>query len=232
MAISESQLSANRANAQLSTGPRTEAGKNASRLNATRHGVTRQVMIMPEPQMQAYRDFEKEHQIAWAPANHIELQLVQTLIDTQWRMSSGRAWELSLFADTHEKFADRIETERPEVQDAMAAMQALTYKADQLRLLSLYEQRINRTFQTTFKQLREVQAERKEREEKEMHQASMIQRMMKMKGETYNPADDGFVISTKRFERFQSHETHFSEAVIAANAGYNLEKFKAAVAKQ
>jgi hypothetical protein len=67
----------------------------------------------------------------------------------------------------------------------MAAMQALTYKADQLRLLSL-------------KQLRELQVERK------------------MKGETYNPADDGFVFSTKTFERFQSRETHFSEALIAA----------------
>src|ERR1700736_3034827 len=111
-------------------------------------------------------------------------------------MNSGRVWELSLFADAHEKFADRIETEQPEVQDAMAAMQTLTYKANQLKLLSLYEQRINRTFQTAFKQLRELRAERKEREQKEMHQASMIQKTIKMKEETYKPADDGFVIST------------------------------------
>src|SRR5450759_5151647 len=39
MAISDSQLAANRANAQRSIGPRTEAGKNASRLNAFRHRI-------------------------------------------------------------------------------------------------------------------------------------------------------------------------------------------------
>jgi hypothetical protein len=84
-------------------------------------------MIMPEPQMQAYRDFEKEQQTAWAPANAIELLLVQTLIDTQWRMNSGRAWELSLFADAHENFADSMQAGRPEVQDVIAAMHTLTY---------------------------------------------------------------------------------------------------------
>jgi hypothetical protein len=230
MSISPERLDANRANAQLSTGPRTEAGKKASRLNATRHRVTQQVMIMPEPQMQAYRDFDKEQQMAYAPANPIERQLVQTLIDTQWRMNSGRAWEMSLFADTHEKFADRIETERPDVQAAMAAMHALTYKADQLRLLSLYEQRLNRTFFTTFKQLRELQAERKERERSEMQQASLIHKMMTMKGEAYSPADDGFVFSTKRFERFQTYQVHWSEAIIAKQSGYNLKKFQAEVA--
>ena len=37
--ISERKLQANRANAQRSTGPRTEAGKAASRRNALKHGI-------------------------------------------------------------------------------------------------------------------------------------------------------------------------------------------------
>ena len=86
MAISEAQLAANRANAQNSTGPRSPEGKNVSRLNGTRHRVTQQVMIMPEPQMQAYLDFHKEQQEAHRPADPIEKQLVQTVIDTQWRL--------------------------------------------------------------------------------------------------------------------------------------------------
>lgn len=40
--ISERQLAANRANAQLSTGPRTDAGKAASSRNAWKHGRTSQ----------------------------------------------------------------------------------------------------------------------------------------------------------------------------------------------
>jgi hypothetical protein len=46
--LSDRQLRANNANAQLSTGPRTEEGKQVSRLNGLRHGLTGQVSIMTE----------------------------------------------------------------------------------------------------------------------------------------------------------------------------------------
>jgi hypothetical protein len=38
--MTAAQLAASRANAQLSTGPRTEEGKRRSSLNAFRHGLT------------------------------------------------------------------------------------------------------------------------------------------------------------------------------------------------
>jgi hypothetical protein len=229
MTLSEAQLRANRANAQKSTGPKTPEGKSKSRLNAFRHGITGQVINLPPEEMQAYLAFNKEQIQAHAPANPIEKQLAQTIIDTQWRLNASRAHELSLFADHHEKSEGMFQAERPEIEAAFTAMQVLSSKMNELKLISLYEQRLNRTLQTTMKQLDHRQAERKEREQKEMHKASMIQKMMTMKGEAYNPADDGFVFSTKRFEKFQSEETHFGEAVIAARVGYNLEKFKAAV---
>ena len=49
-----------------------------------------------------------------------------------------------------------------------------------------------------------MQAERKKREELEMHDAEHIEKVFKMKGEAYNLADDGFVFSTKKFEQFKS----------------------------
>ena len=121
MALSEAQLAANRANAQNSTGPRTPEGKNISRLNGTRHRVTQQVIIMPEPQMQAYLDLHKEQQEAHKPADPIEKQLVQTVIDTQWRLNCGRAWEMSLLADNHERFAGNTETDRSDVRQPWPA---------------------------------------------------------------------------------------------------------------
>jgi hypothetical protein len=45
----------NRANAQHSTGPRTSEGKRRSSMNAMRHGLTSQVIVMPDEDMQAYR---------------------------------------------------------------------------------------------------------------------------------------------------------------------------------
>jgi len=41
------QITANRANAQKSTGPRTGAGKSASRFNALRHGLDAKSVIIP-----------------------------------------------------------------------------------------------------------------------------------------------------------------------------------------
>jgi hypothetical protein len=71
-------------------------------------------MIMPEPQMQAYIGFHKEQQIAHAPADPIEKQMVQTIIDTQWRLNCARAWEL--FADNHDKFGHMVDADRPATQ--------------------------------------------------------------------------------------------------------------------
>jgi hypothetical protein len=99
---------------------------------------------------------------------------------------------MCLFTDNHEKFADLVDTERPEVQAAMTALLTLSKKANELRLMSLYEQRLNRTLLTTMKMLSERQAERKQRQEKEMEEANEIAKLFKMKGETYNPADDAF----------------------------------------
>ena len=45
MSLSNDKLNANRENSQKSTGPRTPEGKQRSRLNATRHGLTGQVSI-------------------------------------------------------------------------------------------------------------------------------------------------------------------------------------------
>ena len=57
--ISEKRLEANRRNALHSTGPRTEAGRNRSRMNALRHGLTGQVTTMTDEDRLAHDEFSK-----------------------------------------------------------------------------------------------------------------------------------------------------------------------------
>ncbi len=52
------QLEANRGNALKSTGPRTINGKQASRRNALRHGLTAETLIEPLEDAESYRAFE------------------------------------------------------------------------------------------------------------------------------------------------------------------------------
>ena len=55
----EQQIAANRLNAQLSTGPKTEAGRKRSSLNALSHGLTGQVTTMPDEDRAAHDQFSK-----------------------------------------------------------------------------------------------------------------------------------------------------------------------------
>lgn len=48
MTVSPERIAANKANAQKSTGPKTEAGKEASRANGTKHGLTGEGIVMAE----------------------------------------------------------------------------------------------------------------------------------------------------------------------------------------
>ena len=52
------QIEANRRNALKSTGPKTEAGKQTSRCNAVRHGLTAETVIGMLEDAEDYRQFE------------------------------------------------------------------------------------------------------------------------------------------------------------------------------
>jgi hypothetical protein len=55
---SAKQFEANRRNSLKSTGPKTEAGKQASRCNAVRHGLTAETLIGALEDAEDYKAFE------------------------------------------------------------------------------------------------------------------------------------------------------------------------------
>jgi hypothetical protein len=52
------QIDANRRNALRSTGPKTEAGKQVSRCNALRHGLTAETVVAALEDAEDYKAFE------------------------------------------------------------------------------------------------------------------------------------------------------------------------------
>ena len=79
-------MAANRANAQKSTGPRTNEGKAASKRNAVKHGIlSREVLVAGEDhqELTALQEwFEKDLQ----PVGPMEVMLVGQIVATHWRL--------------------------------------------------------------------------------------------------------------------------------------------------
>jgi len=65
----------NKANAQHSTGPRTAAGKQRSSLNAWRHGLTGQTVVLPTEDHSAYERHSQSFLDEYHPQGATETQL-------------------------------------------------------------------------------------------------------------------------------------------------------------
>jgi hypothetical protein len=222
-AISQKQLEANRRNAQKSTGPRTEAGKERSRLNAFRHHITGQVSTMTDPDQAAHEKFCKSIIAAWNPEGAMELQLAMSIATDQWRLNRASAIEENIFAlgVSNTCNASIMPPEaHPEIEDAMQQARVFTLEAKNLQLLTLYQQRIHRTMQKNIALLKEMQEEREAKRAAEMEEAKRLLQLSEMRNIPYEPTKDGFVFSndeiysaidkTRRLQRAaQTDFSHF-----------------------
>ena len=89
--MTASQLAASRANAQLSTGPRTEEGKRRSSLNAFRHGLTGQIVIHTPEDQAAFQKHCDAIRQALKPVGALETDLAQAVAEDKWRLNRARA---------------------------------------------------------------------------------------------------------------------------------------------
>src|SRR6266852_1427163 len=176
----------NRANARHSTGPKTEAGKQRSSLNALRHGLTGHTIVLPTEDLAAYERFTKRFFDDLKPIGILEEQLVQSLADTSWRLNRIPALENNLLALGFAEHSDHIITENPEVHAALAIAEALREQTRAFSALSMHGQRLSRQFERTLLQLRELQAERRAAEQAELTQNKQL---------TDDPSKAGFVFT-------------------------------------
>ena len=92
------QLQANRRNAQLSTGPRTDAGKAASSRNAVKHNLTGATFaILPGEDVDAFERLAREYRDEWKPKSPHELFLVNRMVQARWRLDRIARMEAEAF---------------------------------------------------------------------------------------------------------------------------------------
>jgi len=126
------------------------------------------------------RQFLEEYQ----PVTPTEAQLVQDLIDTSWRLNRIPLLE----ADVLNRAANPPDEQARGEFDIVDAHRLINS-------LSVQGHRLSRQFQKALDQLREIQADRRERERRELKEAAALLEHHKHKGLPWEPADDGFVFS-------------------------------------
>jgi hypothetical protein len=96
---SEKQIAANRANAKRSTGPNTSGGKARSRMNAWKHGLRAEKVVIAgedaEDLQAIQRALWEEHQ----PEPGMESLLVERLAHYAWRMRRAVVFEAALLRE-------------------------------------------------------------------------------------------------------------------------------------
>jgi anti-sigma-K factor RskA len=91
------QIEANRRNALKSTGPKTEAGKQASRCNALRHGLTAETVVGTLEDAEDYQAFEAAITADYDAQSAVERELVLRLASILWRLRRATIMESGLF---------------------------------------------------------------------------------------------------------------------------------------
>jgi hypothetical protein len=91
------QIEANRRNALKSTGPTSEEGKQQSRRNAVRHGLTAETVIGALEDAEDYKAFEAAIIADYDAESAVERELVLRLASVLWRLRRATTMETGLF---------------------------------------------------------------------------------------------------------------------------------------
>jgi hypothetical protein len=91
------QIDANRRNARKSTGPTTQEGKQRSRRNAVRHGLTAETVIGALEDAEDYKAFEAAIIADYDAQSAVERDLVLRLACLLWRLRRATTMETGLF---------------------------------------------------------------------------------------------------------------------------------------
>lgn len=162
---SAARIRANQQNSLRSTGPVTEAGKQASSANATAHGLTSQRIVLKGEDPAEYDAFRANLIREYNAQTETERVLVEDLAACSWRLARARRVETAVL--------ERIIGEAPDATEALA--DAFFDQSDDLVRLQRYVTTIERAYYRALDRLTRLQKDRKSQESKQSMQTTWLQ---------------------------------------------------------
>jgi len=148
--LTKKELAARRGNAQKSTGPITDAGRAKAAKNALKHGLFSRENVFPGESRRRFFRFARRMLEQLAPVGEIEVQLASRVVSLLWRLRRVNRLERDLLGRAEGDGEGRL--------------------ADNLRLVDAYvqvrrhEAQIDRAVFRTWRELKQFQAARREKE--------------------------------------------------------------------
>src|SRR5512146_14868 len=93
----EAQITANRLNAQKSTGPRTPEGKAISARNAIKHGLLGENIVVEGEDRNHFAFHREQMMRCLAPVNEVEITLADRLVGLSWRLQRVERLQVQAF---------------------------------------------------------------------------------------------------------------------------------------
>jgi hypothetical protein len=165
---SEAQIAANRANAQRSTGPTSEAGKAASARNALKHGLCAAKLTLDEEDGAEFEALRADYVARYRPAGLAEARLVDRIAQLAFRRERGSTMEAAAWRgyarggwilDKKERGRQRWHEDGDPTVAARATPIMNGVTAELLRI-TLYEGRMSRELQRLTAELEALQHRR------------------------------------------------------------------------
>jgi hypothetical protein len=180
----EAQVSANRANARKSTGPRTPEGKAVAAQNAIKHGLLAREAVVRGEDPGQFELYRQQMLAGLAPAEPAEALLAERIAGLAWRLRRAERVQGASFDVLAEKqdkpkpvWSDEAKGwifPRPappgEGEEILALARLVVQDFGQGRILEHllgYERRIEHSLYRTMAELRNLRKERREQEHKE-----------------------------------------------------------------
>ena len=149
----------NRANAEKSTGPKTTEGKQRSAMNAFKHGLTGQSLMLQPNEMEAYNRLTAELLSTLKPKTELERQLAQKIIEGYFRLNRLAGVENNMFNfGLIQHTTDTDHDDRVEVM--VAQTRSWFQQAHAFDILGRYETRLSRQLHKFTQEFERIQKER------------------------------------------------------------------------
>ncbi len=200
---SQKQIEANRRNAEKSTGPKSpKKPKAKTRLNAMRDGFTGQITTLSDEDRPIFENFKSDFIKDLAPKTMMELSLASAIAWDTWRLNHLRAVEMNIYALGASNTSVEIEADNPGNPHRPLRRRHLSWtRRKRFALMSIYEQRMNRSIHKNLATLRQLQAERKANYQRDLEEEIILARANDINNLPYQtsaaPSQNGSVFSNR-----------------------------------